>query len=114
MKLEVGYKVKSDNRSKYKNFSSYINVGAFFLILAIFLGFSFFMNNGGYSEYEKRNLKEFPKIANTTIEKFFSGEYFKEIDSFYNDNFPFRDTFLNIANKIDELKGNRKDEIKIY
>ncbi len=87
MKLEVGYKVKSDNRSKYKNFSSYINVGAFFLILAIFLGFSFFMNNGGY---------------------------FKEIDSFYNDNFPFRDTFLNIANKIDELKGNRKDEIKIY
>ena len=89
MKLEVGYKVKSDNRSKYKNFSSYINVGAFFLILAIFLGFSFFMNNGGYSEYEKRNLKEFP-------------------------NFPLRDTFLNIANKIDELKGNRKDEIKIY
>lgn len=114
MKLELEYKVKSKARSKYKNFSSCMNVGAFFLILAIFLSCSFFINNGGYSEYEKRNLKEFPKMANTTIEKFFSGEYFKEIDSFYNDNFPLRDTFLNIANKIDELKGNRKDEIKIY
>lgn len=105
---------KHKSLDKNININSWINVIVMFCILICFFISSFFISNGGISENEKRNLATFPSIKKSSSEDVLSGEYFKKIEEFYNDNFPLRDEFLKIASKLDELKGNKKDEIKIY
>lgn len=119
MKLENSYsKEIVDNnkrcRGKITEINCWINVTVFFGILMSFFIASFFISNGGVSKSEKRNLATFPSIKKVSYEEVFSGEYFKSIESFYNDNFPLREWFLSISSKMEDIKGNRKDEIKIY
>ncbi len=97
----------------FENICKFIGVGIFFSIIGIFFISSFFMKNGGYSEEEKRDLKEFPKISQITAKEFFSGKYFLDIDSFYKDNFPYRDMFLDFNTNIELAKGIRVDDVKI-
>lgn len=92
----------------------YINVVVFFSILGVFFILMLFTSNGGYSEDEKRDLATFPSLNDVTLNEFFQGKYFERIDSFYKDNFPYRDTFFKINLSIDESKGIRKDDIKVY
>ena len=55
-----------------------------------------------YSETEKRELTKFPEF---TFASFFSGEYFKGIDSWYSDTFPARDTFTDINTNLTMFYG---------
>lgn len=90
-----------------------LNIIVFVSTLAIFSLGSVIIPKKNTSELEKRNLAKFLSYS---VESFFSGDYFKGIEEFYNDTFPFREKFVNLASYIDEAKGIRqgKDEIKIY
>ncbi len=104
---------KLKRQEKRKNELSKINIFIFVATLIIFSALSVIMPKKTVSEIEKRELAKFPKY---TKESLFSGEYFKGIENFYNDTFPFRDKFLQISSHINESKGIRQgdDEIKLY
>lgn len=104
---------KLKRQEKRKNELSKINIFIFVATLIIFSVLSVIMPKKTVSEIEKRELAKFPKY---TKESLFSGEYFKGIENFYNDTFPFRDKFLQISSHINESKGIRQgeDEIKLY
>lgn len=104
---------KLKRQEKRKNELSKINIFIFVATLIIFSALSVIMPKKTVSEIEKRELAKFPKY---TKESLFSGDYFKGIENFYNDTFPFRDKFLQISSHINESKGIRQgeDEIKLY
>lgn len=63
------------------------------------------------SQDEKRLLKQFPII---TQENLFSGEYFKDIDLYYSDNFIYRNEIIEVASEFKKLKGIKNDEIQYF
>lgn len=97
----------------FENKCKYISVSIFFFVIFIFFISSFFMKNGGYSEEEKRDLKQFPQISKMSAKDFFDAKYFIEIDSFYKDNFPYRDIFLDFNTNIELARGIRVNDVKI-
>lgn len=97
----------------FENKCKYISVGIFFFVIAIFFVSSFFMKNGGYSEEEKRDLKQFPQLSKMNEKDFFIGNYFIEIDSFYKDNFPYRNMFLDFNTNIELARGIKVNDVKI-
>lgn len=98
---------------KIKNKASdYLNICMCSLVLIFFFVSMFFTTNGGFSEDEKRDLAQFPKISEMTVKDFFNGTYFAKIDEFYKDNFVNRQGFLALSDSIKELKGFESD-IKI-
>lgn len=111
--LSRKYDNEENKDLKRKNkLSDYINVGICALIMLFFFVSMFFTSNGGFSENEKRDLASFPKLSETSLEEFFSGTYFSNIDEFYKDNFVHREEFLALSDAINGLKG-MESEIKI-
>lgn len=53
---------------------------------------------------EKRTLTEFPEFS---VKSFFSGEYFKGVDTWFADTFPFRDQLIACNDKVVSLYGIR-------
>lgn len=100
------------NKKENNRTSDYLNICLCSLVLMFFFVSMFFTTNGGFSEDEKRDLAEFPKISEITAKDFFNGTYFSKIDEFYKDNFIKRESFLALSDAIDELKGFESD-IKI-
>ena len=73
-----------------------------------------------YSEQENRYLQQFPKASSqsdgsiwehlqngTFLDRFFSGKFTGEINTFYADQFPFRDFFVGVrgVSEIALMKG---------
>ncbi|HPG10096.1 MAG TPA: DHHW family protein [Chitinophagaceae bacterium] len=84
------------------------------LILAVLAGggiVSISMKKQTVSEMENRKLASFPKFSDSAL---WSGEYFKKIDDYYSDNFPFRDKWINISNSFRDKFGYESGDIKIY
>lgn len=90
-----------------------INIVVFIATISFFSISSIIMPKDVISQLEKRELASLPKLS---AESLFNGSYFKGLEDFYNDTFPFREKLLQLASKIDEAKGIREgeDEIKIY
>lgn len=90
-----------------------INISVFVITLAFFSIASVVLPKKTMSEIEKRKLASFPAFS---AQSFLSGEYFKNIENYYNDTFPFREEFVNLASSLKEAKGVRQgeEEIKIY
>lgn len=63
------------------------------------------------SEYERRDLAEFPKFS---LEALFSGSFTSDFDSFYADTFPFREDLVKLGAQIEDLRGIRMDDIRIH
>ncbi len=63
------------------------------------------------SESEKRELAKFPKF---TFESYFSGEFTKELSTFYSDSVPFREEFVTLAADMKELFGVRVDNVTFH
>jgi hypothetical protein len=63
------------------------------------------------SQDEKRVLTRFPVL---TQENLFSGKYFEDIDSYYSDNFIYRNEFIEIASKFKKIKGIKNEEIQYF
>ena len=95
---------------KIKNkLSDYLNIGICLLTMVFFFISMFFTSNGGFSKEEKRDLAQFPKISEMTIQDFFNGTYFSKINDFYQDNFVGREKFISMYDKINSLKGVEGD-----
>lgn len=62
-----------------------------------------------YSEIEKRDLTKFPSF---TWAAFWSGEYFKNIDTWYADTFPFREAFIAANTSLHSLYGIAGQQIQ--
>lgn len=72
--------------------------------ITLMLSVSFFTTEKSYfSENENRNLFTFPEF---NIKDLLSGEYFKDIDSYINDHFNFRNTFLKLKTKYELFLKN--------
>ncbi|HEX7844769.1 MAG TPA: DHHW family protein [Chitinophagaceae bacterium] len=69
------------------------------------------MRKTAVSEMENRKLAAFPQYSDSTL---LSGEYFKQIELYYADNFPMRDRWINVSNKFRDRLGFEYGDIKIY
>ena len=63
------------------------------------------------SVMENRKLASFPVYSEKTL---WSGEYFRSIEEYYADNFPFREIWIDISEKFRNRLGFQNSEIKIY
>ena len=83
-----------------------------FFLLIFFGGFLFFiLPKDIISQNEKRKLTQLPIINLVSI---FNGRFEYEFDSYYNDNFIFRNHLINLANSIKEKFGYKNNEIRYY
>jgi hypothetical protein len=72
---------------------------------------SLILKKGSVSEMENRKLAVMPAFSDSL---FWSGKYFKQVEEYYADNFPYRDKWIMVS---DQFKGNigfRTTEIKMY
>ena len=63
------------------------------------------------SEYERRDLAQFPEFS---LEALFSGSFTSDLDSFYADTFPFREDLVKLGAQLEDLRGVRMDDIRIH
>jgi hypothetical protein len=61
-----------------------------------------------YSEKEKRTLTAFPTF---TVESFMDGTFFSQIDTWFADTFPFRDTLITLNEGVNSYYGVRDQVI---
>ncbi len=104
---KVAETISSDVKTAEKKHSLFQNDGiglAFLLtlivIITLMLLLSIVIPDKKISERENRTLATFPKF---TFSSYFSGEFNTGIDDYFSDNFPFRDAFLNVNDKITKL-----------
>jgi hypothetical protein len=69
------------------------------------------MKKESVSVMENRKLASFPKYSDSALWK---GKYFKDIESYYADNFPLRDKWINFSTVFRSKIGFQSSEIKIY
>ena len=96
-----------------KKYSEIITVILFCLILASLSIAFVIIPDRDFSEQENRNLALFPEIKS---ESFFSGEFGKEINVYFADQFPMRDLFVKVkgASEIGLLKGENNGVLYSY
>lgn len=68
--------------------------------LAVMLILSLFIPDRDISERENRKLAKFPKF---TVSSYFSGDFNRGIEDHFSDQFPFRDKFLIVNDRITKL-----------
>ena len=77
---------------KYIKLSKSLLPGLFFLCLTLGMLFSLIIPlRPTYSDVEKRELAKFPEFSFTAL---VSGRYFKDIDTWFADTFPFREGLI--------------------
>ena len=69
------------------------------------------MKKESIAEMENRKLTSFPRYSDTS---FWSGDYFKQIEMYYADNFPLRNKFISSATSFKNKLGFQSSEIKMY
>lgn len=75
----------------------------FVCTLTVMFGLSFdFTDRPSFSESEKRELASFPKL---TVSALFSGDYFDDINLWFADTFPFRDSLVTTSTNIKKMLG---------
>lgn len=88
---------------KYIKLYKAVLPGLFFVCLTLGMLFSLIIPlHPTYSEVEKRELASFPSFSFTG---FVNGSYFKGIDTWFADTFPFREKLIAANSKISELRG---------
>ncbi len=93
---------------KFKEHSFLISIS--FIILSITFS-SFLLPIRSFSEVENRFLQTKP---NFTIKSYLTSRYTKEFQSFINDQFPFRDTWIKIKSKTELLLDKKESNGIIY
>ena len=77
-----------------------IIIAAFLLQIYGHAIFMIFQKNETFSEKENRELAGFPGIS---LEKYFSGGFAAQFDSYISDHFPFRYQYVDISRKVSSL-----------
>lgn len=62
----------------------------------------------GYSDAEKRELKKFPALS---VQGLFSGTYFRDISSWYQDSYPGKEEWMLLASKTKAFYGFQGEQI---
>lgn len=88
-----------------------VNVIVFCGILVLGGIASLAMKKESVSVMENRKLASFPVYTDSSLWK---GKYFKDIESYYADNFPLRDKWINVSTVFRSKIGFQSTEIKIY
>ena len=88
-----------------------VNVIVFCGILLLGGIASLSMKKTSVSETENRKLSQFPAFTDSA---FWSGEYFKQIEMYYADNFPWRNKWISTAAAFKNKLGFQSSEIKMY
>jgi hypothetical protein len=88
-----------------------VNVIVFCSLLVIGCIASLAMKKQAVSEMENRKLATFPVYSDTTL---WNGKYFKSIEAWYADNFPYRDKWINFSSSMRRKFGFQSTEIKMY
>jgi hypothetical protein len=69
------------------------------------------MKKADVSAMENRKLTPLPKYTDSAL---WSGAYFKQMDMYYADNFPFREKWISISSSFRNSIGFQSSEIKMY
>ena len=88
-----------------------VNVIFFCGILVIGGIVSLAMKKEPVSEMENRKLAAFPVYSDSML---WSGKYFKNIEAYYADNFPYRDKWIAFSSSFKNKLGFQSSDIKIY
>lgn len=93
---------------RMKKTSNLITVIVFVGIMAILSVLFVLKKDDSFSEQENRDLQTLPEF---TIEALIDGSYSKKINSYFSDQFPFRDTFVGIKGISERalLKGENNE-----
>ncbi len=67
--------------------------------------------NPTFSEVEKRELAAKPALSAQAV---FSSQYMKDFSAWFADTFPGREGFITVANWLEDSRGIRPDEVKLY
>lgn len=97
------------NNEKYRIYimkkAALIKIATFFVMVCVGAVVSMLLPlRPSESIYEKRELTQFPDFSFT---EFMNGTYFKNIDLWYADTFPFRDQLILCSEGVDNLYGIR-------
>lgn len=87
------------------------NVAVFCAILLAGGIISLAMKNNSVSEMENRSLAQFPAYSDSAL---WSGKYFRNIEMYYADNFPFRNKWIDASAIFRNYIGFQSSEIKMY
>lgn len=88
-----------------------VNVIVFCTILLVGAVASLAMKKQSVSVMENRKLATFPIYSDSS---FWKGKFFRDINAWYADNFPLRDKWIHVSDKIRGSLGFQTSEIKIY
>ncbi|MGI6335969.1 MAG: DHHW family protein [Eubacteriales bacterium] len=80
------------------------------LLLIVFGALAILLPKATVSEAEKRELAQRPAFS---WEALFDGTWTRDFELYYADTFPFRDGFVRLTSKIENLTGVRPDDIRI-
>ena len=88
-----------------------VNAVLFIVLLTIGGAASLTMKKASISEMENRKLTKFPKFSDSAL---WSGEYFKQLDLYYADNFPLRNKWISMSGSFRNKIGFQSSDIKMY
>lgn len=94
-----------------KKYSELMTIVFFCLIVFSFAIFFYILPDAEYSEQEKRPLEQAPEL---NTENFFSGEYAKDINKYYADQFPLRNLFVKIKSAAELGLGKGENNGVLY
>ena len=97
--------------NKNRNRIHLVNTILFISLLTIGGIASLTKEKASISEMENRKLTPFPKYTDSAL---WSGEYFKNLDLYYADNFPMRNQWISMSGSFRNNIGFQSSEIKIY
>lgn len=104
----------SEHMSETKNISKgaqIINIMLFVGLLTIGGIASLVPKKEAISEIENRKLTPMPIYTDSAL---WTGEYFRQLDLYYSDNFPLRNKWINVSGDFRAKIGFQSSEIKMY
>ena len=111
---EILQKIRLNKRKKLASLRIKINTvflfGIFFTMLVFGILF-FLIPKKEISEAEQRKLASFPEIS---FHSLWNGSFTSGLNIYYSDNFVMRDKLVKAKFALEEHKGLRLDDVKIY
>lgn len=97
--------------SKERKTIQVVNAILFVVLLTVGGVASLTMKKASVSEMENRQLAQFPEYSDSSL---WSGEYFKNVEKYYADNFPMREKWIGLSTSFRNKIGFQSSEIKMY
>lgn len=111
---EILEKIRKQRLKKLSFLKYKINtISLFIIILAVMLlcVLFFIMPKKKISEAEQRELTQMPKLSVSTL---WNGEFTSGLNLYYSDNFAFREQLVKTKFALEDLRGVRYDDVRIY